>query len=149
MSKEEKVDLKLLNNFLIKNQEFDFRTADLLHANNISKYKWVGFEDKKESLIDGLKAYQRMLRVVPQGREELAEKLLEHGIQSSLQIAGMPKKIFIQNHLKLFDEDDVTARKFAEQVYVRAVAVRKAVALQYIARVQQAEPHARTTGLIR
>ena len=145
MSNKGKVDLKKLNAFLRKNKQIDFRTAGLLHAADIDQYKWTGFEDEKESLIDRLKAYQRMLRIVPQDREDLAKKLLENGIQSSLQIASTPKKVFIQNNLKLFDNN----RALAEQVYLHAIAMRKAVTLQYIARVQQAEPHVRITGLVR
>ncbi|WP_088889119.1 hypothetical protein [Leptolyngbya ohadii] len=133
-----------LNGFLEKNQEIDFRTADLLHNPTVDQYKWVGFEDEKESLINQLKAYQRMLRVVPSDREDLAKKLVESGIQSSLQITSIPKKAFIQDNLTLFDNDSA----LAEQVYMRALALRKAVALQYVAYVQQVQPHSRTNRFI-
>lgn len=139
------IDLGKLSIFLEKNKAIDFRTADLLHPPNLEQYEWTGFEDEKESLIQQLKAYQRMLRVVPPDREDLAKKLLKNGIQSSLQIASTPKKDFIQDNLKLFDNDEA----IAEQVYLRALALRKAVALQYIAQVQQLEPHIRTTGFVR
>lgn len=144
MSDKKSADLVKLNAFLKKNKDIDFRTADLLHTPNIDQYKWAGFEAEKESLIDQLKAYQRMLRVVPPDREDLAKKLLKSGIHSSLQIASIPKKIFIQNNLKLFDNDS----ELAEHVYLRAMALRKAVTLQYVARVQQSEPHFRKTGLV-
>ena len=140
------IDLKKLNAFLKKNEGIDFRTADLLHAGNRDKYKWPKLrEDEKESLIKQLKAYQRMLRVVPQDRDDLAKALLKKGIQSSLQIASTPKKVFIHNNLKLFNND----RALAEQVYRRALALRKAVTLQYLARVQQLEPHTRAARLLR
>jgi hypothetical protein len=139
------IDLGKLGAFLGKNKEIDFRTADLLHAPNLDHYNWAGLEDEKESLIPQLKAYQRMLRVVPPHREDLAQKLLKNGIQSSLQIASTPKKSFIQDNLQLFDNDDA----IATQVYLRAVALRKAVALQYVSQVQQSEPHIRTTGFVR
>jgi hypothetical protein len=132
MSDEKSIDLKNLNAFLRKNKAVDFRKADLLHTPNIDNYKWTRPEDEKESLLNQLKAYQRMLRVVPNDRDDLAKALLKKGIQSSLQIANTPKKVFIQNNLKLFDNDSV----LAEQVYMRAIALRKAVTLQYIARAQ-------------
>ncbi|NEQ65196.1 MAG: hypothetical protein F6K21_06800 [Symploca sp. SIO2D2] len=136
-----------LNAFLEKNNKIDFRTADLLHSANLNKYGFNEVETgETESLIEQLKAYQRMLRVVPRDKEELAEKLLKNGIKSALQIASQPKKVFIQKNLETIFDGDVA---IAEQVYRRAIAVRKAVALQYIARVQQAEPHARTTGFMR
>ncbi len=140
-----KIDLENLNAFLRKNNEIDFRKADFLHSSNIDKYKWTGLEDEKESIIKQLKAYQRMLRVVPNDRDDLAKKLLKNGIQSSLQIASTPKKVFIQNNLKLFNNDNA----LAEQVYKRAIALRKVVTLQYIARAQQAEPHIRASGFVR
>lgn len=140
-----KIDLENLNAFLRKNNEIDFRKADFLHSSNIDKYKWTGLEDEKDSIIKQLKAYQRMLRVVPNDRDDLAKKLLKNGIQSSLQIASTPKKVFIQNNLKLFNNDNA----LAEQVYKRAIALRKVVTLQYIARAQQAEPHTRASGFVR
>ncbi|NJR38061.1 MAG: hypothetical protein HC781_03425 [Leptolyngbyaceae cyanobacterium CSU_1_4] len=139
------IDLGKLNAFLSKNKEIDFRTADLLHAPNIDQLEWAGFEHEKESLINQLKAYQRVLRVVPPDREDLAKKLLQNGIQSSLQIASIPRKAFIQSNLSLFDQDGA----IAEQIYLRALALRKAVALQYIAAVQQSEPHIHTTNFVR
>ena len=138
-------DLEKLNAFLKKNQEIDFRTTDLLHTPTIDTYKWAGFEDERKSLINQLKTYQRMLRIVPQDKQNLAKKLLENGIQSSLQITSIPKNVFIQDNLELFDNDNA----IAEQVYMRALALRKAVALQYISYVQQVQPHSRTTRFIR
>lgn len=144
MVKSRRVDLRKLNAFLKKNRNIDFRTADLLQVANLDQLQWSGFEDEKGYLIDQLKAYQRLLRVVPPNREDLAIKLLKHGIQSSLQITSIPKQAFIQDNLKLFENDSA----IAEEVYLRAIALRKAVALQYVARVQQVEPHARTAGLV-
>lgn len=145
MSEKDRIDIKKLNVFLEKNKGVDFRKADLLHIASIDKYQWTGLEDGKASLINQLKAYQRVLRIVPEDREDLAKKMLQNDIQSSLQIANTPKKVFIQHNLKLFDNDSA----LAEQVYTRAIALRKAVTLQYMARVQQAEPHTRAAGLVR
>ena len=145
MSDEKTIDFQKLNDFLRKNKEVDFRQADLLHTSNLDQYKWVGLEDEKESLLNQLKAYQRMLRVVPNDREDLAKTLLKNGFQSALQIANTPKKDFIQNNLKTFDND----KALAEQVYMRALAVRKVVALQYVSRAQQAGSHVRVAGLAR
>jgi hypothetical protein len=135
-------DFVKLNTFLQNNTAIDFRTADLLHSPTLDSYNWAECEAEKTSLIVQLKAYQRMLRVVPQNRDDLAQNLLKNGIQSSLQIASTPKKAFIEDHLQIFDHD----RAIAEQVYLRALALRKAVTLQYIASVQQTEPHIRMTG---
>ncbi|NES82167.1 MAG: hypothetical protein F6K10_12630 [Moorea sp. SIO2B7] len=145
MSNQKSINLKQLNAFLRKNKAVDFRKADLLHTPKIDKYKWSGLENEKEGLIKQLKAYQRMLRVVPNDRDDLAKKLLQNGIQSSLQIASTPKKVFLENNLRLFDNDST----LAEQVYKRAIALRKVVTLQYIARAQQTEPHTRAARFVR
>jgi hypothetical protein len=137
--------LKQLETFLEKNKNIDFRTADLLHDANLAQYQWADLESEKEPLTEQLKAYQRMLRVVPSDREDLAKKLLLNGIQSSLQITNIPKKVFIQEYLSLFDDDPNSA----EQVYMRALALRKAVTLQYVARMQQAESVALASSAIR
>ncbi len=145
MNGQKKTDLKDLNAFLRKNKDINFRTADLLHTAKIERYNWKGLTAKKEQLVKQLKAYQRMLRVVPDDRADLAKALLKKGFQSALQITNTPRKAFIQKNLKLFDNNHT----LAEQVYKRALVVRKAVALQYVARVQQAEPHARAVGFVR
>ena len=139
MSNQKRVSLKSLNAFLRKNKTIDFRTADLLHVQNIDAYRWSGLEDEKESIVEQLKAYQRLLRIVPLDREDLAKDLLKSGLRSSLQIASTPKNIFIQNNLKIFDGD----RALAEKTYLRALTIRKAVALQHIAQRQRAEPYTR------
>ena len=145
MSNEKKINLKNLNAFLRQNKTVDFRKADLLHPSNIDKYKWTGLKDQKENLLNQLKAYQRMLRVVLNDREDLAKTLLKNGFQSALQIANTPKKVFIQNNFKTFDND----RALAEQVYMRALVVRKVVTLQYVVRTQQKGSHVRVAGLAR
>ena len=145
MSSTATIDLKNLKAFLKKNKNVDFRTADLLHASTLDTYKWTGLKTNKEDLINQLKAYQRLLRVIPNGQEDLAIKLLQSGFQSALQIANTPRKVFIQDNLKTFGDD----RVLAQSVYKRAVAVRKVVTLQYMARAQQTGAHNRIAGLAR
>ena len=70
------INIKNLKAFLRKNKKVDFRTADLLHASTLDSYKWTGLEDNKEGLISQLKAYQRLLRIVPNDQYDLAIKLL-------------------------------------------------------------------------
>ena len=133
-------DLKKLNTFLKKNKEVDFRKADLLHTPNLKKYEWVKFEDEDEKtrVLNLLKAHQRMLRIVPKGREDVAMMLLENGFQSSAQIVNTPKKAF----LKFFQDDP----KLGKNVLKRAIAVHKVVTLQYIARLEQSQPHTRAVS---
>ena len=144
VSSDLEIDLDKLNTFLKQNEAVDLRSVDLLHLTTTDEFAWAELAPDRESLIPQLKAYQRMLRVVPEGREDLAKKLLESGFHSSLQIAGTPKQDFIQQNSSLFGGDTA----LAEHVYTRAIALRKAVTLQYIAQVQQIEPHAHAVGLL-
>lgn len=136
-------DLKKLSSFLRKNSNVDFRKVDLVTKKSIDSFKWPGSQDEKEKLLKLVKAYQRILRVLPENYEHLARSLLKKGINSSMQIASMPKKKFIQDNIKIFENDTA----LAEQVYKRAIALRKAIALKYINRSQSLEPHARAVGI--
>lgn len=138
--KTKKTNLEKLKVFLKNNEEVDFRKADLLHTPNLKKYKWIEFkdEDEKTRVLNLLKAYQRMLRIVPNGRNDVAMMLLEGGFQSSVQIVNTPKKAF----LKFFQDDP----ELGKNVLKRAMAVRKIVTLQYIARLEQAQPHTRAVS---
>lgn len=138
-------DWKALNTFLKKNKSVDFRNADLFNKSSIDQYKWTGSDEKKDNLIAHLKAYQRLLRLLPIASEKLAKSLFEKGIHSSLQIASTPKKAFVTDNLKLFGND----AELATLVYHRAIALRKAITLQYINRTQQLESHARAAGVTR
>jgi len=143
MNENTNVDLKTLNAFLRKNKSVDFRKADLRHKTRIKAYKWAGPEAEKESLLKQLKSYQRLLRVLPNDNADLAKALLKKGINSALQIAGMPRKTFIKDNLKIFGGDT----GLTERVYQRALACRRRVTLEYMNRSQRSEPHARAAGL--
>lgn len=152
MNKNTTFDLTELNAFLNKNKSVDFRKTDLRHKANLEAYRWKKNESKegKARLLEQLRAYQRILRVLPGDDADLdtvniAKALLKKGIHSSLQIAGTPKKTFIEENLKIFTGDE----SLAERVYKRAIACRKAVALKYINRFQSMEPHTRAAGLNR
>ena len=131
-----------LETFLRQNQETNFRVVDLLHS-HIDTLNWAGLEPEKAALMGQLKAYQRMLRIVPQDRDDLARILVKNGFHSSLQITSLPKQDFLETCQTLFDDAAI-----AEQIYARAIALRKAVALQYVAKIQQTEPHVHTLGLL-
>ena len=77
--------------------------------------------------------------------EQTAKALLQADFHSALQIANMPKNTFIQETSEIFAND----KNLAEQVYQRATACRKSVALKYMKLAQNAEPYARAAGLNR
>nr|VFK12249.1 MAG: hypothetical protein BECKLPF1236B_GA0070989_10324 [Candidatus Kentron sp. LPFa] len=150
MEKNITVDVKNLDAFLRKNKSLDLRKADLRHKPGIEACKWTGLEQEKGTLLPQLKAYQRLLRVLPDdsavpNTANIAKALLKKGIHSALQIAYTPKKTFIEDNSKIFAGD----ADLAERVHRRAVACRKGVVLKYMHLSQGLEPHARAAGLNR
>lgn len=63
--------------------------------------------------------------------------MLEIGLSSALQIAGMPKPKFLAEWEMLFPGD----RELGEAVHHNAVARRAFVALHYLRKMQSKEPH--------
>ncbi|TQV85944.1 hypothetical protein [Aliikangiella coralliicola] len=137
------MSLKDLNRLLRKNKSIDFRTHDFLRQISIDQLNWKGLEDEKNNLIPQLKAYQRMLRIVPEDDTDIAKELLEMGISSSLQIAEMGKKMFIEDSEKAFRKKP----ELAQDVYQKALTLRKLLALQYIDQIQRSEAHSKAAGL--
>lgn len=150
MSANEPVDLRKLNAFLRRYKNTDFRTVDLLSQTSLDNFNWPDEDEEKASLLGHLKAYQRLLRVLPSDNGErpvadIAKALLKINITSALQIASMGKKSFARETLKIFSSDQA----LTEQVYKRALAARKVLALRYIGQQQSLEPHVRAAGLNR
>ncbi|MCF6442146.1 hypothetical protein L1077_22225 [Pseudoalteromonas luteoviolacea] len=141
-------NLTSLNKFLRKNKKIDFRNTNLANEKNINEFNWQSLFDEKKSILEQLKSYQRLLRILPYKDEtfepeKIAKKLLKNDFKSALQIAEMPKKTFLSKTTNIFKDDDV----LANQVYQNALFKRKIIALQYLNRTQLSEPHTRSSGL--
>ena len=148
MNTNTKVDLRKMNTFLRKYKTVDFRTADLLNSSRLADYKWPDDDEEKHHLLGQIKAYQRLLRILPTNEDkinnsDIARELLKAGIHSALQITSMGRKKFIKETIKIFCDD----KELALGVYKRALACRKLVAIKYIHLRQRLEPHARAAGL--
>lgn len=138
-------DLKNLDKFLKQNKSIDIRTEDFLDQPGNDKYKWKGLEKVKDEVLVVLKAYQRLMRIIPNQEPKVVKALLKKGIHSSLQITEIPKTKFIKDNLKILGGDEIVA----ESVYLRAIAMRKIVAIQYMNAVQNLEPHTHVTNVNR
>ena len=150
MDNNTNIDLKSLNAFLRKNKSVDFRKANLRHKPTIEACNWRGLEAQKAGLLDQIRAYRRVLRVLPDDNADsdmadTAKALLKRGIDSALRIAEIPKKVFVRDYLDIFGGDAA----FAERVHRRAIAHRKGVTLRYLNLLQRLEPHTRAAGLNR
>lgn len=138
-----------LNSFLKQHDAVDFRSADLLNTTSLESFSLLG--DNVAGLLQQLKAYQRLLRVLPTNSptsddvpsSDLALKLLALGIDSALKITNLGKANFLSTTRELFSDTP----DLADKVYKRALVARNLVASQYIKQRQQLEPHARAVGL--
>ena len=88
----------------------------------------------KESMSSG---HQRILHILPPGEEARAEALVARGLHSAVQIANLPLPRFLAEWEAIFPGEAA----LGEVVYQKAVARRAFVALHYVRKVQDNEPH--------
>jgi hypothetical protein len=86
-----------------------------------------------------LEAYQRILRVLPAGEETRAKGLLDAGLHSAIQIAGMPQQHFERRWAALFPGEEA----LGVRVYRAALARRSELVHRHVDEIQRNEPHYR------
>ena len=129
--------LKSLNAFIRKNKKADLETVNLLDEKTVSAFNWKGLEEEKEKIIQQAKAYQRLLRIVPEGDPKLIKALLEENIHSAIQIASISRQQFSKQYLALFGND----KQLLERTYENAVARRNQTLIRYMNQLQNNEAH--------
>lgn len=92
-----------------------------------------------EAMMPLLKAYQRLVRILPPGEERCAMPLLESGLHSAIQIAGIPRDEFARRWAALFPGEDALGLA----VHRAALSRRSELLLHHINEVQRNEPHYR------
>ena len=122
--------------FLDQNRSTDFLKANLLSDEVTSQLDFTSLTDKKDELISLAKAYQRLIRVVPEQNREVALTLLGEGVHSALQIAKMTRKDFMGKFVSLLKDE-----KLADTIYRNALKKRGVILLQYMDVYQNNEPH--------
>jgi hypothetical protein len=131
--------LSKLRHVIEANEAVDWRAFSFGDPSLLQTLRWRGCEGEQEELIALLKAYQRLLHILPPEQEHRALPLLGVGLHSAIQIAGMPKPEFARRWAELFPGED----PLGDTVYQNAVARRSYVLLQHIHSVQKNEPHYR------
>ena len=121
--------------FLKQNQSIDFLTFNLQDEDNLIKLNFKNLESQQIEIIFQIKAYQRLIRIIPENDTEIALTLMQQGIHSSLQIAAMTRKDFMKKCLGVLDEE------LADTIYHNALAKRSAILVQYMNLLQNREPH--------
>jgi len=130
-------DIINLKSFLEQNRSIDFKKFNLLDEVNTANLNWSAFDDIREKLLAHLKGYQRLIRIIPEEKEEAAFLLLKNGIHSALQICSMSRKEYMNNVSTGFSGD----LKTAEKIYGNALEKRGIILLQYMNMLQKNEPH--------
>ncbi len=148
MKERTSVDLRKFNAFLRKNQRIDFKETDLQNQTVVEGFEWNCTEEEKKNMLVHVKGYQRLLRVLPEDEkgldvDKIAKEFLKMQIHSAVQIADMGKKEFLKKIKNLFKEKET----LAEQIFQRALAIRKVLVLKYLNHMQQLEPHTKATGI--
>jgi hypothetical protein len=134
--------LSKLQRFLEANDATDWRTVSFEKRNDPDAREGgdrSGPEAEAAGLLPLLKAYQRVLRVLPPGEDARALPLLRAGLHSALQIARLPERDFARQWAALFPGEAA----LGEAVRRHALGRRSHVLLHHIHAVQSSEPHYR------
>src|SRR5262245_32156969 len=91
MQKVNRVTVDGLQRLSEANPLVDWRAVALDDA-GLDALSWRELE--RETLVPLLKAYQRLVRILPPGEERRALPLLESGLHSAIQIADLPRDEF-------------------------------------------------------
>jgi hypothetical protein len=131
--------LAKLRRILEANKDIDWRGFPFEDQSLLRAVRWQEHQGEQERLIPLLKAYQRLLRILPAREDHRALPLLRMGFLSAVQIAGMPKSEFARQWEALFPGE----AGLGAIVYQNALERRSYVLLQHVNSVQCSEPHYR------
>ncbi|MTI29867.1 hypothetical protein [Xanthovirga aplysinae] len=132
-----------LNKFLRQNKKLDLSTVNLLSAGKVDELNWKGLDQNRDRLLKELKAYQRLLRIIPDGSPKIIKALLSENIHSAIQIAAIPKQQFVSRYLDAFGKKHA----LIEEAYKKAVAIRSQILIRHMDIIQNAEPHVNAVKL--
>ncbi|MBN1552586.1 hypothetical protein JW979_14015 [bacterium] len=123
--------------FLEKNKNIDFLTFNLQDEKNIERLCIDESDEEVRKIVAHLKAFQRVLRIAPGGRKDLALTLIKAGIHSALQIAAMTRKDFMRRLSSIFHDDGRTS----DEIYRNALQKKSVILIKYMNLLQNSEPH--------
>src|SRR4029079_902537 len=88
--------LSALMRVLDANKQVEWRTISFDDPTLLASLSWQAVEAERAALVPLLRAYQRVLRVLPAGEEHRALPLLEVGLHSAIQIADLARDEFLR-----------------------------------------------------
>lgn len=128
-----------LRTFLDSNPKVDWRAAVLDDPRVLDGLEWGPAGSRRDELPPLLRAYQRLVRVLPAGEERRALLLLEAGLHSAIQIAGLARDEFLRRWGALFPGEEA----LGDAVHQSALRRRSTLLLHHISNLQRNEPHYR------
>ena len=127
-----------LTKFLNKNQGIDWRAISFRDIGQLDRLDWAN--DDRAEVLPCLKAYQRLLFILPPSEDARALRLLRAGLHSAIQIAGLSQMDFAQRWSELFPGEEALGRAVQDAARNR----RSELLPQYIQDIQRNEPHYRS-----
>jgi hypothetical protein len=132
-----RISLTDLQCLLEANPSVDWRLLELDDLGVMEALEWRELE--ATTMTPLLKAYQRLVRLLPAAEEHRALPLLASGLHSAIQIADISRDEFARHWASLFPDDAA----LGEIVHRNAIARRSTLLLHHINNVQHNEPHYR------
>lgn len=132
-----RVALDGLQRLIEANRTVGWRTIALDGPGTLGALDWRELDPKAMEPL--LKAYQRLVRILPPGEERRALPLLEIGLHSAIQIADIPRDEFARRWGALFPGEGALGLA----VHRAALRRRSELLLHHINDVQRNEPHYR------
>lgn len=125
-----------------RNPDIDWRSFEFRDAGMIDRIDWRlnRPSSQRAELLPWLKAYQRLLHILPPTEDRRAWSLLKLGLHSAIQIAGLPRDEFSRLWNELFPGEEALGRS----VHAAAHGRRSELLHYYIHDIQRNEPHYRS-----
>jgi hypothetical protein len=130
-NKQNQESFVYLKKWLTQNKNVNLLTAMLNDSASVDAMNWKKLEDHKAEIIPQLKAYQRLIKILPRKNNKLILDLIGANIHSAIQVASMPKQNFIKTYSHLFSKKEAAAEEF----YNKALAIKTQLLLKHVQRI--------------
>jgi hypothetical protein len=130
-------NMKDLSEIINQLSGIDFRKINLQDPNTVKQLNEKRSAEINEEVLELLKAYQRIIRILPDNYRDHALNLVKVNILSAVQIASLPRSEFIA----ICKEECNIPNDVAAVIYNNALAKKSNIVVQYIKSYQHDEPH--------
>jgi hypothetical protein len=131
--------LAKLQHIIEANKPVDWRAFSFDDPSLLASLAWQDLEAEREELIPLLKAYQRLLHILPPSEDHRVLPLLKVGLHSAIQSANIPQDQFARQWAALFPGEAA----LGEAVQRSAINRRSTLLLYHVNAIQSNEPHYR------